>query len=144
MTNLVLILALVVTMITPSLLHFGFKMTGKKMKMVMGLNIFSFAFIGIAATIIMLNGGNVSAETAAAGVDVAANSAAGWGYMAAALATGLASIAAGIAVASSASAAIGAISEDPAIMGKALIFVALAEGIALYGLLISFTIIGKL
>ena len=143
MTNLVLILAIVVTMITPSLLHFGFKMTGKKMKMVMGLNIFSFAFILISATIIMLNGGNVSAETGAV-ADAAANSAAGMGYMAAALATGLAAIGAGVAVSSAASAAIGAISEDPAIMGKALIFVALAEGIALYGLLISFTIIGKL
>jgi len=143
MTNLVLVLALVVTMIIPSLLHFGFKMTGKKMKMVMGLNIFSFAFIAIAATLIMLNGGNVSAETAETAGAVA-NSVAGMGYMAAALATGLACIAAGIAVASSASAAIGAISENPEVMGKALIFVALAEGIALYGLLISFTIIGKL
>ena len=49
---------------------------------------------------------------------------------------------AGIAVGPSASAAIGAISEEPKVMGKALIFVALAEGIALYGLLIAFTIIG--
>lgn len=143
MTNLVLILALVVTMITPSLLHFGFKLTGKKMKTVLGLNIFSFAFILIAGTIIMLNGGNVSAETAAAAAD-ASSGAIGMGYMAAALATGLAAIGAGIAVSSAASAAIGAISENPEVMGKALIFVALAEGIALYGLLISFTIIGKL
>lgn len=44
----------------------------------------------------------------------------------------------GVAVASAASAAIGALSEDSSIMGKALIFVALAESIALYGLLISF------
>lgn len=41
-----------------------------------------------------------------------------------------------------ASAAIGALSEDSSIMGKALIFVALAESIALYGLLISFSILG--
>lgn len=143
MTNLVLILALVVTMITPSLLHFGFKLKGNKMKTVLGLNIFSFAFILIAGTIIMLNGGNVSAETAETAGAVA-NGAAGMGYMAAALATGLAAIGAGIAVSSAASAAIGAISENPEVMGKALIFVALAEGIALYGLLISFTIIGKL
>ena len=143
MTNLVLVLSLVVTIITPSLLHFGFKMTGKKMKTVMGINIFSFAFIGIAATLIMLSGGNVSAETTETAGAVA-NSAAGMGYMAAALATGLACIAAGIAVASSASAAIGAISENPAVMGKALIFVALAEGIALYGIVISIVIIGKL
>ena len=51
-------------------------------------------------------------------------------------------IGAGIAVASAASAALGALSEDSSIMGKALIFVALAESIALYGLLISFSILG--
>ena len=48
----------------------------------------------------------------------------------------------GIAVAAGAPAAIGATSEDPKAFGKALIFVALAESIALYGLLISFSILG--
>ena len=66
----------------------------------------------------------------------------GWKYLAAALSTGLSCIGAGVAVASAASAAIGALSEDASIMGKALIFVALAESIALYGLLISFSILG--
>ena len=41
-------------------------------------------------------------------------------------------------------AALGAISEDQSILGKSLIFVGLAEGVALYGLIISFMIIGKL
>ena len=41
-------------------------------------------------------------------------------------------------------AAIGAFSEDPKAFGKALIFVALGEGVALYGLLISILIINKL
>ena len=50
----------------------------------------------------------------------------------------------GIAVASSASAALGAISEDGSLFGKSMIFVAMAEGIALYGLIISFMILGKL
>ena len=40
-------------------------------------------------------------------------------------------------------AAIGATSEDPKVFGKALIFVALGEGIALYGLLISILILNK-
>lgn len=66
----------------------------------------------------------------------------GWRYLAAALSTGLSCIGAGVAVASAASAAIGALSEDASVMGKALIFVALAESIALYGLLISFSILG--
>ena len=62
-------------------------------------------------------------------------------FIAAALSVGLACIGAGIAVAAASSAALGAISENEGIMGKCLIFVALAEGIALYGLLISFMIL---
>jgi V/A-type H+-transporting ATPase subunit K len=53
-------------------------------------------------------------------------------------------IGAGIAVAASASSALGAISENEKTFGKALIFVALAEGVALYGLLISFQILSKI
>lgn len=62
----------------------------------------------------------------------------GVGLVASALALGLAGIGGGIAVASAAPAAIAATSEDPKAFGKALIFVALGEGIALYGLLMSF------
>jgi len=68
----------------------------------------------------------------------------GIGMLAAALATGLSGIGGGIAVASSAAAAIGAISENPKVFGQALIFVALAEGVALYGLIISLQILAKL
>ena len=60
------------------------------------------------------------------------------------MATGLSCVGGGIAVASAASAALGAISEDPSALGKSLIFVGLAEGVCLYGLIISFMIIGKL
>ena len=65
----------------------------------------------------------------------------GMAYLSAALAVGLSGIGGGIAVASSASAALGALSEDEGIFGKALIFVGMAEGVALYGLLIAFMII---
>lgn len=68
----------------------------------------------------------------------------GLGYLAAALVTGTAGIGGGIAVASAAPAAIGATSEDPKAFGKALIFVALGEGIALYGLLVSILILNKI
>ena len=73
-----------------------------------------------------------------------AGMATGLGYLAAALSTGLSCVGGGIAVASAASAALGAISEDPSALGKSLIFVGLAEGVCLYGLIISFMIIGKL
>lgn len=57
--------------------------------------------------------------------------------------TGLATIGAGIAVAVAGSAALGAISEDSKLLGKTLIFVGLAEGIAIYGLIISIMIMNK-
>jgi len=88
---------------------------------------------------ILLFSGKISAAEASATAEAVTS---GWKYIAAALSTGLSCIGGGIAVASAASAALGAISEDSSIMGKALIFVALAEGIALYGLIVSFTILG--
>ena len=63
--------------------------------------------------------------------------------LAAAIATGLATIGAGIAVSATGAAAIGAIAEKPESFGRSLIFVGLAEGIAIYGLLISFLILNR-
>ncbi len=63
-------------------------------------------------------------------------------FLAAAIATGLAAIGAGIAVGIAGAAAIGAIAEKPELLGRSLIFVGLAEGIVIYGLIISFIILG--
>jgi V/A-type H+/Na+-transporting ATPase subunit K len=63
-------------------------------------------------------------------------------YLAAAIATGLAAIGAGIAVGIAGAAAIGAIAEKPELLGRSLIYVGLAEGIVIYGLIISFIILG--
>lgn len=63
--------------------------------------------------------------------------------LAAALSTGLAAIAAGIAVSNTGTAALGTIAEKPELFGQSLIFVGLAEGIAIYGLLISFLILNR-
>ncbi len=76
--------------------------------------------------------------------NTAINSASGLGYLAAALSTGLAAIGAGIGVGQAGSAAIGAISEDSSILGKTLIILGLAEGVAIYGLVISIMIIQRL
>ena len=65
----------------------------------------------------------------------------GLGFIAAALATGLSALGAGIAVAAAAPAAIGAFSENEKNFGKSMIFVALGEGVAIYGLLISIIMI---
>ena len=67
-----------------------------------------------------------------------------WGFVAAALATGLSSLGAGIAVASVGSAAIGALAEKPELLGRTLIMIGLAEGIAIYGLIVSILILNRI
>jgi V/A-type H+-transporting ATPase subunit K len=67
-----------------------------------------------------------------------------WGLLAAAVATGLSSIGAGFAVASVGSAAIGALAEKPELFGRVIILVGLAEGIAIYGLIVSILILNRL
>ena len=102
--------------------------------------------ITLSAALILSIGvpfGAFAAEEAASAAG-SASSAAGMGYLSAALATGLSCLGGGIAVSAAASAALGAISEDSSILGKSLIFVGLAEGVCLYGLIISFMILGKL
>ena len=109
----------------------------KRYKKSLAVNCFFFFGTLLVGTIAMFAGAqNVQAATDAAGSGLAT----GLGYLGAALVTGLS----GIGVASSASAALGALSEDGSLFGKSMIFVAMAEGIALYGLIISFMILGKL
>jgi V/A-type H+-transporting ATPase subunit K len=79
--------------------------------------------------------------------NVQANAGGDWmgvAYIAAALAVGLACIASGYAVARIGSAAIGAVSEKPELTGRTLVFIGLAEGIAIYGLIIAIMILNKL
>ena len=68
----------------------------------------------------------------------------GLAYTGAGIAVGLACIASGIAVGRIGSAAIGAVSEKPELMGRTLVFLGLAEGIAIYGLIIAIMILNKL
>lgn len=67
-----------------------------------------------------------------------------YGFIAAALAVGIGSIGAAIAVGNIGTAAMGTIGEKPELSGSALIFVGLAEGIAIYGLIVAIMILGKL
>jgi ATP synthase subunit C. len=66
-----------------------------------------------------------------------------WAFISAAAVTGMSALAAGVAVAYVGAAAVGAVGEKPEIAGKTLIFVGLAEGIAIYGLIIAIMILGK-
>lgn len=66
-----------------------------------------------------------------------------YGLMAAAAAFGLGAIGAGVAIAHVGAAAVGAVAEKPQIAGQALIFVALAEGLVVFGFITALMILGK-
>jgi V/A-type H+-transporting ATPase subunit K len=61
----------------------------------------------------------------------------------AAIAVAGSSIGAGVAVAYTGAAALAAISERPELFGRAMVIVGLAEGIAVYGLIVSIILVGK-
>ncbi len=93
----------------------------------------------IILSVIMLATGMVSAAEAAETAKNASDN--GLKYIGAALSVGISAIGGGIAVGGATPAAIGAYSENPKTFGKAMIFVVFGEGIALYGLIISFLIL---
>lgn len=128
--------ALLLCIAVPYIVFFAGQKTKRRFKLTLGVNLVTFFGVLLFSTIFIFSGQAYAAEATEV-----ATSAEGWKYLAAALSTGLGSIGGGIAVASAASAAVGAISENEAIFGKTLVFVGLAEGIAIYGLLISLLIL---
>jgi V/A-type H+-transporting ATPase subunit K len=97
---------------------------------------------GAAVLVAAATAGPASAETVSAASQTGSS-----GSWAALLGAGISvagsSIGAGIAVAYTGAAALAAISERPEIMGRAMVIVGLAEGIAIYGLVVSVILIGK-
>jgi V/A-type H+/Na+-transporting ATPase subunit K len=67
-----------------------------------------------------------------------------WGFASAAVSAGLAALGAGYAVAQVGTAALGALAEKPELFGRVLVLVGLAEGIAIYGLIVSILILNRL
>ena len=99
---------------------------------------FLFAFVGTLAL-----AAPVAAQEAAA--SVAANGdVLRWGYVAAVASTAVSSLAAAYAVARVGVAAVGAMTEKPELFGRLVVLVGLAEGIAIYGLIISILLLNQL
>ena len=144
LVKITLFAALLLSIVVP----FAYFLSGTKnkarYKLTIGTNAAAFFGIMLVACGFKFSGNAQAAEAAAETAQAAGGLSTGMCYLAAALVTGLSCIGGGIAVASAASAALGAISEDSSILGKSLIFVGLAEGVCLYGLIISFMILGQL
>ena len=130
------------------------RFSGKSIKKPLKMNIAVFAVLVVLISVLCVN--VFAAETPSASNDAAAvsteaqaesqhvaDNSKGLGLLAAGLVTGLAGIGGGIAVAAGAPAAIAATAENPKSFGKSIIFVALGESIALYGVVISILILQK-
>jgi len=120
-------------------------------KMVLGSliskSVLSFAALLVIVLSIVLIPTNAKAESNEKAVMTAENAETqasvgnGLKYIGAGIAVGLGSIAGGIAVAGVGSAAMGAVVERPELMGRSLIYVGLAEGIAIYGMVVAIMIL---
>jgi V/A-type H+-transporting ATPase subunit K len=114
------------------------------MKMILWLG--HLGFIGfVSFTVLLLLGiSPVTAAESAAATSALPEDAVAWGFIAAAVSTGLSALGAGLAVSNVGSAAIGAMAEKPEILGRTLIVIGLAEGIAIYGLIVSILILNQI
>lgn len=110
--------------------------------LIVGLNSFNVLLGLMAAGFTIFWLASPSAAMAS-GLQQAAGAADQYASLAAAISTGLATVGAGIAVSGTGAAAIGAIAEKPESFGRSLIFVGLGEGIAIYGLIISFLVLNR-
>ena len=118
------------------------KLTGASARHALMSNIAMFFGLFLLTSVLGLTGASAAAPEAAGAAAAASDGLAeGLKYIGAGLAVGLSGIGGGIAVASSASAALGAISENDSMVGKSLIFVGLAEGVALYGRIIALVLL---
>jgi len=98
-----------------------------------------FAVVSVSATF-----GQEAAAPAAAAISPEQAKVLQFGLIAAALAFGFGAIGAGIAIANVGAAAMGAIGERPEIASQALIFIALAEGLVIFGFITALMILGKI
>lgn len=111
--------------------------TTRGLALVLGLMMF-FGFAGVVSV-----GAQEAARSPGAAMTAEQATVQKFGLIAAALAFGFGAVGAGIAIANVGAAAMGAIGEKPEIASQALIFIALAEGLVVFGFITALMILGK-
>ena len=102
------------------------------------------AVAALVVVAVALSGAPASAHPAVAAAQQATGGSSSWAaLLGAAIAVAASSIGAAIAVAYTGAAALAALSERPELFGRAMVIVGLAEGIAIYGLIVAIILIGK-
>jgi V/A-type H+-transporting ATPase subunit K len=138
-------LAILAIILAPVFVSMRTKSSEKKVGNIRKALIFNLsAFVGVFVVGMILPFGGVASAASTTTAAAATTIGEGLGYIAVALSTGLACIGAGIGVSSGAAAAIGAVTEDLKNLAFSMVFVVLGEGIAIYGIAISFTILGHI
>jgi V/A-type H+-transporting ATPase subunit K len=118
---------------------------GFKKRMLGFALVLCFFFIAVMA-LDVLTAGAQTPEAASGHGDVQAKTSDAhnkWAFISASIAVAVASIGAAGAVGYVGAAAMGAMSEKPELFARALVFVALGEGIAILGVVVAMSIIGK-
>jgi V/A-type H+-transporting ATPase subunit K len=116
----------------------------KRRLLFVALTVLGAAGLAFVSSLLLWHPAALASESAGPVAALASAGASQWGYVAAALATGLSSVGAAYAVGSVAGASVGALAEKPELFGRLLILVGLAEGIAIYGVIVSVLILNRL
>lgn len=112
------------------------------LKKIVGANLLTFVIAQVG--LLALGMHDVMAQTAAATGSHEISAGLGVALIGIGLPTGLATVGAGLAVGPVGAAALAVIAEKPEVFGRSLVFLGLAEGIAIYGLVVSILLLGKI
>jgi V/A-type H+-transporting ATPase subunit K len=101
-------------------------------------------FVGAGLGVLALGINDAFAQEAAAAAHHEISTGLGLALLGAGLPTGLAAFGAGLAVGPVGAASLAIIAEKPEMFGRTLIYLGLAEGIAIYGLVVTILLLGKI
>jgi len=146
MLRIIIVILASVIPLAPILMYFMDRRGTNPLKttqdLILGFKVYNFAIVLMAlAGVVVWFLSPEAAFAAAAGSSALTVATDPYASLAAGISTGLAALGAGVAVSGTGAAAIGAISEKPEMFGRSLLFVGLAEGVAVYGLLIAFLVL---
>ena len=116
----------------------------KRRILFVALTVFGTAVLAFVSSLLLWHPTVLASEAAVPVAALAAEGSGQLGYVAVALSTGLSALGAAYAVGAVAGASVGALAEKPELFGRLLILVGLAEGIAIYGVIISVLILNRL
>ncbi len=114
----------------------------RRLKIVFSINVISF--VGGLVVLLLMALQTVMAEPAVTGATKEISMGLGLGIIGAGIPAAMATLGAGLAVGPIGAAALAVVVEKPEALGRSLIFIGLAEGIAIYGVVVTVLLLDKL